>query len=110
MLRVSNKSRTYYKKIYKGYWRKKWIPGRSIDKWVEVLSNKYGSKRINRLIIDQALFKLELQNYITEKEREDLDKMLDSPDSENHVMVLMVIQSFIPKAFKRRENKDGLPH
>lgn len=111
MLRVTNRSKTYYKKVYKNFWRRRWIPGRKVEVWVDLLNMTRASQYITREFIDKALFKLELENLITEKQREEMHHMLNSPDKENHLFVLSIMEGLKPRAFSRRkDDKDGLPH
>ena len=99
-------SRTYLKKKYANFWKSgRWIPGRSIDTWAHLLSQD--NKRIrSRFVLNNAIKKLELENKITEQQVETFRTMLNSPDKENWVMVLAVMQGLKRSAFLRRQDKN----
>ena len=103
-------SRSYQKKRLKNFWKTRWIPGRNIDIWLEVLSKlnmNAGRSAINarvssRVILD-AVEKLYLEKKITEDEKINLTNMLKSPDQENRYIALVSMYNLKPKAFERRK-------
>ena len=99
-------SRTYLKKKYANFWKSgRWIPGRSIDTWAHLLSQQ--EKRIrSKYVLTNALIKLELERKITQQEEYNLRRMFDSPDKENWIMALSLMQSLHPKAFVRKKDKN----
>jgi len=102
-------SKSYHKRRLKNFWKTRWIPGRNIDIWCEVLSNSAArvggiitARTSNQIILD-ALFKLYLEKKITLVEKENLTNMLKSPDTENKYTALNIMYNLKPKAFERRK-------
>jgi hypothetical protein len=104
MTKITNKeqwNKAYEKKRLAGFWKFKWIPGRSIETWVLHLNNSNMFSRSRKVIID-AIKKLYLQNKISLNESQRLQTMLKSPDRDNVYMVVTVIHNLKPRMFERR--------
>jgi len=96
--------RFYLKKAYKNFWNHQWIPGRDAQAWTEILmkARNYKSHQSTTLV-KKALTKFELDEQITLQQKEDLQKMLHSPDEENVYVAMSIMAQLRPRSFGRRE-------
>jgi hypothetical protein len=98
-----DRSRQYEKRRLKNFWKKKWIPGRSPEIWVNCL--RINSNIKSSGLIRDAIVKLHLEKKITLEEGQNLWKMIESPDDENLYTAISILQGLKPKMFYRRGDK-----
>jgi hypothetical protein len=103
-------SRSYHKKRLKNFWKTRWIPGRSVQLWSDVIgisSGGWGRNHLNArtstMIILDAVEKLYLEKKLSEDEKVNIINMIKSPDEESRYTALSILYNLKPKAFERRK-------
>lgn len=98
-----DRSKQYYKRKLRNFWKKQWIHGRSPERWVASIHPimRHAIEK-NKILLKNALHKLELEKKIDEKQRHNLWSMIESPDKENALLALSIMQSLNPRVFRRK--------
>lgn len=105
--KVDNHS--HHKKRLHNFWKKKWVPGRSVDIWISLLITRpeyyyhHSNRSSTKHLIKEGILKLFLERKIDLNQMQRMKDMIDSEDPENVTLAINIMYNLSPKNFERRQ-------